>query len=171
MRTSLRTGRVLLGALFLGGVGCASGQPLGHHGSGSPNGTTTGSGAPTSGGSDDAGTNGATTEVGGNGGGACNAHDDGLGGAYDYCGPIGTPGDATSYDAAMAMAAATEWAAGSGTPRVTSCTTSKGTCTAVEVIAGGQCARWCFGGDAAGHVWAAKTTTCTCPWPTDPTWN
>jgi hypothetical protein len=53
----------------------------------------------------------------------------------------------------------------------TTCSGTHGTCTGVDVIKGGVCARWCYGGSAAGHVWQAKTATCTCPYTTDPSWK
>lgn len=102
--------------------------------------------------------------------GACPplVHDDGLGGSYLDCAPLGVPGDPTTYGASMARAAASAWAPGAA---LVSATCAAGASQCVGASNGTTCARWCFDGPLAGRVWRSKTAHCNCPYPTDPTWN
>ena len=93
---------------------------------------------------------------------ACGVHTDGLSGNYTDCtDPLGTPGTASTYNAAMANDAAKAWASG-GTIATTSALCSGSTC--VTNVNGGECATWCYTGTLAGYVVLHTTsTTCKCP--------
>jgi hypothetical protein len=90
----------------------------------------------------------------------------------DYCKAAGTPGDATTYSADMANAAADAWP-------VTATPIDLG-CSAGRIICKGNStagyASWGYTGTLAGHVYwqaggCAGPTKCCCPFATDPTWN
>lgn len=90
----------------------------------------------------------------------------------DYCKAVGTPGDATTYTADMANAAAAAWP-GAGAAIDAACG------TAGRIICKGGAdgwASWGYTGTIAGHVYWQATgcggpTKCCCPFATDPTWN
>ena len=90
----------------------------------------------------------------------------------DYCKPLGTPGDATTYTADMANAAAAAWGI-TGTPADVGCSGGRIIC-----VGNGTAgyASWGYTGTLAGHYyWQAGgcggPTKCCCPFATDPIWN
>ena len=95
------------------------------------------------------------------------SHSNGLGGSYRDCKALGTPGVAGSYSETMAREAATAWSPGATMTTTGTC----GTSSCLSASDGTLCARWCFAGSLAGHVWKAKTSKCTCPYATDPSWD
>jgi hypothetical protein len=116
-----------------------------------------------------------------------NAHVDGIGSqattwgatqTYAACEPIGTPGDATTYDSIMAAAAQAAYAATVTSPKLTSGMCGNANC--VNVVGSGSCIAWCYQNDTstatvahiAGHLYKnTSNTKCFCPSETDPSWN
>jgi hypothetical protein len=95
----------------------------------------------------------------------------GLGDNYlSGCDPLGTPGSAGTYSAAMANAAATAWSAAidpSPSPRA-GC---PGNPSCIQRFSATDCAVWCYTKSVAGHVLKSAPAACTCPGTTDGTWN
>lgn len=89
----------------------------------------------------------------------------------DYCKARGTPGDATTYSADMASAAANAWP-GAGTIVDLGCSGGRIIC---KGGADGY-ASWGYTGTLAGRVYhqaagCGGPSKCCCPFATDPTWN
>jgi hypothetical protein len=125
------------------------------------------------------GTNPATT------GTAMIAHANGYGGTFYDCYPLGVPGTPATYNATMALDAAssyagqtgtatTGWTCGSGTSAVTA------VCKSVDVNGkNGTCTCWAYssGGSAAANATVGHTFNntgnngCLCQAATDPTWG
>lgn len=98
-------------------------------------------------------------------------HDTGVGGSYWYCGPLGKPGDATTYNKEMAERAAKAWRP-SGSLNALSCPAGVG--DAIENLDGTSSkALWVYSGSSAGRaVSCISGGSCTCPTPTSTmTWN
>jgi hypothetical protein len=100
-------------------------------------------------------------------------HSNGVGGTYttNCSRPLGTPGDASTYNFFMANQARASYAPPGGVlfDNTVSCDTG----TALQRASPNQCVTWMYSGPAAGHVNVtfAAAGTCSCPTTDDGTWN
>lgn len=103
----------------------------------------------------------------------CPTHSNGMGGTYVLCEPLGVPGNASTYTAAMAEAASLSWAPGAAVYKL-GCTppafADNATARCRKTGTGGDCASWMRGGVAAGHVLASPDPM-VCATLGDPVWN
>jgi cysteine-rich repeat protein len=100
--------------------------------------------------------------------GACQPpHINGLGQSFDSCAPLGVPGNAATYDHALAVSARAAWPF-VGNDGDVAC---PGSTQAVARQTGTQCAVWVYTKTTAGYVHLnAATNLCLCPTVSDPTW-
>jgi hypothetical protein len=101
-------------------------------------------------------------------------HQNGLGQSYvDPADPLGTPGNAGTYNVNMATLAATAWQQ-PGPEKSSSGQCGRGGPTPSQAVTkqtATSCAVWAFTGALAGHVHLNQANTCVCPSPSDPAWN
>jgi hypothetical protein len=113
-------------------------------------------------------------------------HNNGFGGNYFDCSPLGQPGiSPTTYTTTMATEAAVSFAAQNGTASGGwNCTSGSDTSYSICKTAGngktGTCTCWVYDGtgtyiSAIGHAYKSSggsgDSGCFCPDNTDPTWN
>ena len=113
-------------------------------------------------------------------GSAMVAHDNGVGGTYFDCFPLGTPGVASSYNMTMALDAAASDSAQAGTA------SGGWTCAGVTSICktaaangkSGTCTCWGYASDGSaaaaalvGHVDVSSSGGCLCLVSSDPLWH
>jgi len=83
------------------------------------------------------------------------------------CTALGTPGNAGTYTATMATAAANAWM--TGTDSTVMCGNGGNAATCLRRQATGMCATWCYTKAVAGYVIAGAT--CSCPNTSSSMWN
>jgi hypothetical protein len=98
-------------------------------------------------------------------------HENGLGQSYSSPSPLGTPGNAGTYDQPMAQTAASAWPF-SGNVSSGRCGPTGSGPLIVFKQTENSCAAWAYTGPIAGRVHLnAANNACTCPTTSDPTWN
>ena len=107
----------------------------------------------------------------------CRSHQNGLGGTYSDCAPLGTPGTPSTYNSTMANEAAMSWSS-TGTISSAQCGSGLNTASVVIDQAGvsGPTATWVYAASGnlvatVGHVFRSANATAFCPVATDPAWN
>jgi hypothetical protein len=101
----------------------------------------------------------------------CGKHDDGIGSTYVDCAdPLGTPGNAATYNLNMANLVVKTFAGGNKT--ILGNCFNQYSCAAEENTATGECYVWCYTGQAAGYLAHSTDGSCACPADTTyPKWN
>jgi hypothetical protein len=92
----------------------------------------------------------------------------GLGQSYYDCGTLGTPGQASTYNATMATEARAAWPF-AGTDQPCQCGNGANAMLCVARTTANSCAVWVYTKALAGYVHLGAT--CACPSTADPTWN
>jgi hypothetical protein len=102
------------------------------------------------------------------------AHNNGVGGTYHSCLPLGAPGNLSTYNQSMAQEAALSWQPNPANVSSAQCGIP-GRANTPQVVLNeppNSCAVWAYTGPAAGHVHLnTADNNCLCPTTSDPTWN
>jgi len=104
--------------------------------------------------------------------GSCSTlHTNGLGQSFSDCQPLGVPGNAATYSAALASEARAAWPF-FGNDSTASCGTGPNAAFAAIRQTASSCAVWVYQKTLAGYVHLnSASSTCACPTASDPTWQ